>query len=58
VQGAHQRVLRTEAARAGEGQVGDLAAHPPARQIRQHRRVALAVDQRLDHVPGRESGQR
>jgi hypothetical protein len=58
VQGAHQRVLIAEAARAGQPQVGDLGAHPAARQVRQHRRVALAGDQRLDHVPGRQGGQR
>lgn len=37
---------------------GDLAAHLGARQVRGHRRGALAVDQRCDQVSGRQGGQR
>jgi hypothetical protein len=53
VKGAHQQVLVTEAARAGQGQFGDLRSHPPASQVRQYGRVAFLGDQRLDHVAGR-----
>ena len=37
---------------------GILRAHHAARQVGQHGRVAFPGDQRLDHVPGRQGGQR
>jgi hypothetical protein len=52
VQGAHQRMLGTEAPGAGHGELGDLLAHHPTSQIRQHGGIAFPSDQRLDHVPG------
>jgi transposase len=41
VQCAHQRVLRPEPTRARHGQVSNLAAHPAARKVGQHVRIAL-----------------
>ena len=61
VQGAHQRVLVTEAARARHPQLGDLSAHHPAGQIGQHGGVAFPGDQRRGRrsflrLPGYQAG--
>lgn len=54
----HQRVLGTEASRAGQSEIGNFAAHPTTSQSSQRGRAPLTVDQRLDHLPGRDGGQR
>ena len=58
VQNTHQRMLIGEATRAGQRQLGDLAAHLAAGQVGQYGGVAFPVDQRLDHLPRRDGGQR
>ena len=51
VQPAHQRVVLAEAALQRHRQVRDLRPHPADRQLRQHLRAALPVNERLDHRP-------
>jgi len=51
VQAGQEGVVVTEAAGERLGEGGDLGALPPLGQIRQHGRVTLAVDERLEHGP-------
>jgi hypothetical protein len=50
-------VMRVEPAGQRSGQRGVLGLHPPPGQPGQRLRVALAGDQRLDHVPRRQRRQ-
>ena len=58
VQPAQEGMMLTEPAFQGHRQVRDLRPHPAVRQLREDRRAALPVDERLDHRPPGLGGDR